>query len=167
MRTDPFTSENAGQRRPGRTHGARLLVISLGVAVLAGCSYLPKLPKLKIPKIPRIHRITVQQGNVITQEMIDQLKPGMTKRQVAFVMGEPVVRNPFDEDRWDYVYTIKIPRTDQIQTKMSLFFTNDLLTHFTGDLIPESVGGTAPDETDPSSDGDVTPEEPPTGTTGS
>ncbi len=119
--------------------GARMLVLVVSLAVLGGCSGLPKLPKLKMPKIPRIHKITVQQGNVITQDMIDQLKPGMTKRQVAFVMGEPVVRNPFDEDRWDYVYTIKIPRTDLIQQKMSLYFTNDLLTHFTGDLIPSDA----------------------------
>ena len=50
----------------------------------------PKMPKISF-KMPRVHKITVQQGNVITQEMIDRLKPGMTREQVAFVMGEPVV----------------------------------------------------------------------------
>lgn len=135
-------------RTPTLRTGARTLVFVVSLAVLAGCSSLPKLPKLKMPKIPRIHKITVQQGNVITQDMIDQLKPGMTKRQVAFVMGEPVVRNPFDEDRWDYVYTIKIPRTDLIQQNMSLYFTNDLLTHFTGDLIPSDASTEDAEEED-------------------
>ena len=132
--------------------GARAIVLGVALTVLGGCSSLPKLPKLKMPKIPRIHKITVQQGNVITQDMIDQLKPGMTKRQVAFVMGEPVVRNPFDEDRWDYVYTIKIPRTDLIQQKMSLYFTNDLLTHFTGDLIPSEADTDDVEEAEPDSE---------------
>ena len=70
--------------------------------LVAGCA----MPQLKLP---RLYRVTVQQGNVITQNMIDQLKPGMTRRQVAYIMGEPVLRNTFNEDRWDYIYTIYLP----------------------------------------------------------
>ena len=51
-------------------------------------------------KVPRVHKVSVQQGNVITQEMIDRLKPGMTRSQVAYVMGEPVIENTFNPDRW-------------------------------------------------------------------
>jgi outer membrane protein assembly factor BamE (lipoprotein component of BamABCDE complex) len=54
------------------------------------------------------YRPDVHQGNIITQEMVDKLKPGMTRRQVAFVMGEPVVRDPFNPDRWDYVYSVQV-----------------------------------------------------------
>ena len=90
-------------------------------------------------QLPRVHQVTIQQGNVITQEMIDQLKPGMTREQVAFIMGEPVVRNTFDENRWDYVYTIDIPRAFKSQLLVSLFFTNDLLSLITGDLAPTSA----------------------------
>ena len=46
--------------------------------------------------MPKLYRITVQQGNVITQEMVDQLKPGMTRSQVAYIMGEPILRNTFN-----------------------------------------------------------------------
>ena len=58
-----------------------------------------------------VHRVAIQQGNIITQAMVDQLKPGITREQVAYIMGEPVLRNTFDDDRWDYVYTIDVPDT--------------------------------------------------------
>ena len=54
-----------------------------------------------------VHRIDVQQGNVITKDMVDQLKAGMTKRQVMFVMGSPLIEDPFHKGRWDYVFTLQ------------------------------------------------------------
>ena len=89
--------------------------------------------------LPSIHRVTVQQGNVITQEMVDQLKPGMTREQVAFVMGQPVVRNAFDDTRWDYVYTIDVPGAFESHLLVSLFFESDALTLITGDLAPTAA----------------------------
>ncbi len=89
--------------------------------------------------LPSIHRVTVQQGNVITQEMVDQLKPGMTREQVAFVMGQPVVRNAFDDTRWDYVYTIDVPGAYESRLLVSLFFESDALTLITGDLAPTAA----------------------------
>ena len=86
--------------------------------------------------LPRVYKVTVQQGNVITQQMVDSLKPGMTQEQVAYVMGEPVIKNPFDRDRWDYVYTLRVPGVVNDRMKMSLFFTDGLLSHFVGDLAP-------------------------------
>jgi outer membrane protein assembly factor BamE len=89
--------------------------------------------------LPRVHKVTVQQGNVITQEMIDRLKPGMTRSQVAFVMGEPVLRHAFSEDRWDYIYTLQIPGYYNDQKRVSLYFENDVLAYFTGDYAPTSA----------------------------
>ena len=88
---------------------------------------------------PRVHKVIVQQGNVITQEMVDKLKPGMTRSQVAYIMGEPVVRNTFDDSRWDYVYSLENPGFYEVSSTMSLFFENDKLAFFTGDLAPTSV----------------------------
>ena len=108
---------------------------------VTGCS----MPKLKVP---RVHRITIQQGNVITQEMVDRLKPGMTRSQVAYIMGEPVFRNMFDTDRWDYVYTIRVPGVYEQEMRMSLFFEEDSLAYFTGDLVPtDAQSPDAPSET--------------------
>ena len=103
-----------------------LLVITLG-AVLTACSTL---------KFPGVHRINVQQGNVITQQMIDKLRPGMTKSQVRFVLGKAVIDDSLDIDRWDYIYTLSISGGDQMKTKLSVYFVNDRLSYFVGDFIP-------------------------------
>ena len=63
---------------------------------------LPDLPKL--PGI-KVYRIEIQQGNYITQEMVAQLKNGMTREQVRYVLGTPLVTDIFHADRWDYVFT--------------------------------------------------------------
>ncbi len=96
---------------------------------------MPKMPKFKIP---RVHKVTVQQGNVITQEMIDSLKPGMTRAQVAYIMGAPVVRNTFDRDRWDYIYTLDVPGVLGDEKRVSLHFKGDQLAYFTGDYAPSA-----------------------------
>jgi outer membrane protein assembly factor BamE len=90
-----------------------------------------------------VANVAVQQGNVITQEMVDRLKPGMTRRQVAFVMGEPVLRDPFNPDRWDYVYSVQVGRVVYQQMRMSLFFDGDVLREFSGDLTPTTVAHAA------------------------
>lgn len=89
--------------------------------------------------LPRVYRLSVQQGNVITQEMVDSLKPGMTREQVAFVMGEPVIRNPFDDSRWDYVYTFRVPGYVDDQSMLSLYFVDGKLSHFAGDFKPSEA----------------------------
>ena len=127
--------------RAWRRCGLRALATLLLAALVASCS------------LPRVYRLTVQQGNVITQEMVDSLKPGMTREQVAYIMGEPVVRNPFDQDRWDYVYTLRVPRYVDDQARLSLFFVDGELTHFSGDFKPSSEGGNDPDGEDASSAG--------------
>lgn len=107
----------------------RFVSTVLIAALLTGCSF----PKIGMPKL---YRITIQQGNVITQEMVDQLKPGMTRSQVAYIMGEPILRNTFSEDRWDYIYTVLLPGYFEQDVRLSLFFDNDVLAYFTGDFAP-------------------------------
>lgn len=122
---------------------AQLLVVSV-LLVCASCSAVRAVQSA----IPRVHKITIQQGNVITQDMIDQLKPGMTRSQVAFVMGEPIARNTFNEDRWDYIYTVEIPGILKDQKRVSLYFENDVLAYFAGDYAPtEAAPQTAPQDT--------------------
>lgn len=86
-----------------------------------------------------VHRVAIQQGNIITQAMVDQLEPGTTREQVAYIMGEPVLRNTFDDDRWDYVYTIEVPNAFSSRQLVSLFFENDVLVYITGDMVPSSA----------------------------
>ena len=76
---------------------------------------------------------------VVTQEMINRLKPGMTRRQVRFILGEPVLANAFREDRWDYVYTIQIGSLDRLQQGLTVYFEDDALSYFEGDFLPSAV----------------------------
>ena len=117
----------------------KFIATALISALLVGCS----LPQIKFP---RLYRVTVQQGNVITQEMVDKLKPGMTRSQVAFVMGEPILRNTFNEDRWDYIYTVYLPGYFDQEVRMSLFFQDEVLAYFTGDLAPTGANPDAAED---------------------
>ena len=72
----------------------------------AGCADLG-LPTLPSPGVPFVHKIDIQQGNVVTQDMVAQLRLGMNKKKVRFVMGTPIIKDTFHASRWDYIYTFK------------------------------------------------------------
>lgn len=103
----------------------RLLIPALFVLVTAACSF------------PGVYRLDVQQGNIITQEMVNQLKPGMSKRQVLFIMGTPLLVDSFNQDRWDYLYSLKNEEEEFSKERLTLFFTNDQLVNMKGNFRPE------------------------------
>lgn len=84
-------------------------------------------------KIPGVYRIDIQQGNDVTQEMINQLKPNMTKSQVTYVMGTPLLIDTFHPNRWDYIYSFHPGNGNREQRQITLFFENDLLAYVKGD----------------------------------
>ena len=80
-----------------------LPIVVVLALVLAGCESSPvRLPR---PGVPFVHKIDVQQGNVVSQEMVAQLRAGMNKKKVRFVMGTPIIQDTFHAKRWDYIYT--------------------------------------------------------------
>ena len=87
---------------------------------------------------PGVYRINVEQGNIITQEMVDQLKPGMTRRQVRFVLGTPLLEDPFHTDRWEYVYMVRNGENTLLEQRLTVFFEGDSLTHFNSTIPPSS-----------------------------
>ena len=105
-------------------------LIPLLVLLLAACSGNSFLTYL-----PEPYKLTVQQGNVITQEMVEKLKPGMTKAQVRFVLGTPPITDIFHADRWDYVYSVKHGHKVKDERKLTLFFEKDLLARVSGDVV--------------------------------
>lgn len=105
----------------------RRLLAVLMLASLAGCSYF---------QFPGVYKLEIQQGNIITQEMVDQLKPGMTKRQVRFILGTPLLADTFNANRWDYFYSLRDPQGETAKERITVFFQDDKLTHFTGDFTP-------------------------------
>ena len=108
----------------------KFIQLALLAAALGGCNGIGNLD------FPGVYKIGIPQGNIITQDMIDQLRPGMTKRQVIFVMGTPLVRDPFHQDRWDYIYSYQPGGGVRGQERVTIFFADDLLVNFTGDFVP-------------------------------
>ncbi len=97
----------------------------LGIAALAGCSF------------PGVYKIDIQQGNVVTQDMIDQLRPGMTQRQVRFIMGNPLIADTFHPDRWDYLYSMQPGGGKRQQERVTLVFdAQQRLAGLSGDYRP-------------------------------
>lgn len=85
-------------------------------------------------KLPGVYRISIMQGNVIEQSMLDRLKPGMEKRQVKFIMGTPTIMDPFHPNRWDYIYTFTRGAEQRDQRHLALYFVNDKLAYLDGDV---------------------------------
>ncbi len=84
-------------------------------------------------QFPGVYRLDIQQGNIITQEMVDQLKPGMTKRQVNFVLGTPLIQDSFNQDRWDYYYSLRNSEKEFNNKKFTVYFNDDKLVRAEGD----------------------------------
>jgi len=110
----------------------RTLVITAlaSLALLGGCGNFGSMD------FPGVYKISIPQGNIITQDMVDQLRPGMTKRQVIFVMGTPLVRDPYHQDRWDYVYNFQPGGGERGQERLSVVFEDDQLVSLSGDFEP-------------------------------
>lgn len=86
-------------------------------------------------KVPLLYKIDIQQGNVIEQEMINKLRPGMDKNQVKFIMGTPVIVDPFHNDRWEYIFSMQKGGGVRDQRHITLHFNDDeKLTHVSGDI---------------------------------
>ncbi len=73
------------------------------------------------------HRIDVQQGNKVTPDNFSKLKKGMSRNQVVFVLGSPLLKDPFHQDRWDYIYYLKPGNKDIKQSRLTLYFDADTL----------------------------------------
>ncbi|MDQ7091147.1 MAG: outer membrane protein assembly factor BamE [Methylococcales bacterium] len=86
--------------------------------------------------LPGVYSIDIQQGNRVSQEMINQLKPRMNKRQVRYIMGSPMLIDVFHKKRWDYLYSNQPGGELREQTRISLYFEGDILVGVQGDFKP-------------------------------
>jgi outer membrane protein assembly factor BamE len=103
------------------------------VLVLAGCG--SSVPVIKPFKME------IQQGNVVTSKMLLQLRPGMTKSQVKFIMGSPLIVDSFHKNRWDYFYQLRQAGKVVEQRRVILDFDKELLVKVRGDVVPEGTAG--------------------------
>jgi outer membrane protein assembly factor BamE len=105
-----------------------LAVLASFCAALGGCA---------VPRIPGVtpYKIEIQQGNYVSQEMVSQLKPGMTKEQVRTLLGTPLLNDIFHGDRWDYVWWREDQAGKREQRKLTVFFEDGKLARLDGDIV--------------------------------
>jgi outer membrane protein assembly factor BamE len=125
----------------------RILFIALAITFLSACGFVG---------FPGVYKINVEQGNIIDQEMADQLKPGMSRRQVRFILGTPLVEDTFNPDRWDYLYVKRNGADILSESHLTITFEGDTLLSVTGDYLPpawrEDEDVAAPNEINSSPD---------------
>ena len=92
------------------------VVLLLAVSLITGCSYLG------------VYKRDIPQGNLITQDMVSQLHTGMSREQVAYIMGTPLMEAPFSSNQWDYVFYLEEAYGGTVQKRLTLTFQNDQLT---------------------------------------
>ena len=118
-----------------------LISITVSATLLsAGCSSVSSVTDAipnALDRMPLIYRPVIQQGNVVTQDQVNELQPGMTKRQVRYLLGSPMLTDVFHADRWDYAYTVGTgSRPEEIQ-RVTVIFEGDRLVRLAGDLRPQ------------------------------
>jgi outer membrane protein assembly factor BamE len=130
------------QKQKWKFYPMRIVLISLAVALLSACGFVG---------FPGVYKINVEQGNIVTPEMAAQLKPGMTRRQVKFILGTPLIQDTFDQNRWDYLYSKRNGTKVLSEALLTVQFDGDLLVNVTGDLAPSDWGAQdseSPEEND-------------------
>lgn len=118
-----------------QSHGVMRHIILLAALLCVACS--SALPSFKP------YKMDIQQGNVVTSKMMLQLRPGMTKSQVRFIMGSPLIQDSFHRDRWDYFYQMRKGGKVVEQRRVIMEFENDALKRVRGDVVPASPEDTA------------------------
>lgn len=109
-----------------------VLASGLGALTLAGCSTDRSQSGLFAP-----YRIAIPQGNYVNQQMLDQVREGMTREQVRLAIGTPLVADPFHPDRWDYVFRFQYPNGEAELRRVTVRFDNDLVSKVDADHLPE------------------------------
>jgi len=120
-----------------------LPTLLLLATLLAGCN-LPYKPE-------------VQQGTLLSAEMLANLKPDMTRRQVRLLLGSPPVSDTFHPERWDYVYSVSRTGEKITPQRLTLYFRNDTLVRAEGDLAPAALVKPANGKAAPGANGATAP----------
>lgn len=112
------------------------LIVLASIIALAGCS----------GRLFTVHKIDVQQGNAVDPEQVEQLQIGMTKEQVRFLMGTPLVTDSFHPARWDYVYHLIPDYGDTERRHVAVFFEGDIVSNIEKSNMPSLETATEEDQ---------------------
>jgi outer membrane protein assembly factor BamE len=112
--------------------------LALALATCAAASACSSFDNMShgIAGIVTPYKVEVVQGNFVSREQVEALKPGMSRQQVRDILGTPLVASVFHADRWDYVFTLKRQGLEPQQRRLTVFFKGEALERFEGDTMP-------------------------------
>ncbi len=115
---------NDSEERDQMQNLIKTVTFSLALTLVGGCSYFG------------VYKRDLPQGNLVTPDMVAQLEPGMSREQVKYVMGSPLLEGPFNPDQWDYVFYLDEAYGGEVYKRLTLTFANDRLvdTRTEGDI---------------------------------
>ena len=123
--------------QPQRAMGLRLLGL-VGIACVLSACNVPRL-NISAASLPVLYIPEVVQGNFISREQKEFLKPGLSRQQVKEVLGTPLVASVFHDQRWDYVFTIRRQGVKPQSFTLNVWFKGDVLDRVTGDDLPSET----------------------------
>ena len=85
------------------------------------------------------YKLDIQQGNFISQEMASRLKEGMTKEQVRFILGVPLLTDMFHDGRWDYLFRLQKAKGELTTNRLTVFFKNNRVIRYESTSLPGEV----------------------------
>lgn len=103
-----------------------IIVLCLAV-IVTGCTRF----------VPVVYKIDVEQGNIITQKDVNKIKVGMSRKQIRYALGTPLIADSFHKARWDYIFTSKKGYKKPTRKQISIHFKNDVVTKIEGDIQPQ------------------------------
>jgi outer membrane protein assembly factor BamE len=115
--------------------------VALGALVLTGCASMTAPFVTYLPLITQfgVYKLDINQGNYLSQDMVEKLKVGQTKPQVRAALGTPLITSAFRDNRWDYVYEYQSAGRVREHRQFTVYFTDDLLARWEGDEMPQSA----------------------------
>ncbi|WP_323681292.1 outer membrane protein assembly factor BamE [Lamprobacter sp.] len=96
-----------------------------------------------LSNLPFVYKMTVQQGNIITERMVNQVQLGMNREQVRYLLGTPLLTDMFHTNRWDYIYTIRRGHQPMESQRLTLWFEEDRLVSIEGFAQPDPAAALA------------------------
>ena len=114
-----------------------IIAVALLAGVAGGCTTWSSLNFLTP------YKIDIQQGNVVKQEDVAKLKPGMTKAEVKTILGTPLLNDPFHLERWDYVFRFRKGNIVTEERQLTVFFADDKLSRVEGDVVGAEINKSA------------------------
>ncbi len=135
---EPIISSATSPMRSRASRLPRLAAFVAACAAAAGCGSIDNASRgLATSLAP--YKVEVVQGNFVSAEQVDLLKPGMSRQQAKELLGTPLMSSVFHEDRWDYVFTLRRQGVEPQARRLTLFFRGDALERFEGDRMPSEA----------------------------